>query len=55
MARKRSKVKTILILCVLGLAAFGGWTLWQKYSDDVNDAASKVSKRTKKVTKALSD
>jgi hypothetical protein len=53
--RKRGKVKTVLVLCVLGLAAFGGYVLWDKYNSDVRDTASEMSDKAQKVKKVLSD
>lgn len=53
--RKRGKIKTALILAVLGLASFGGYTLYNRYQSDVDSIAKKVQTKTKKVVKAVRD
>jgi len=56
MARKRRGVLgTILILSIISLAAFGGWTLWKmsKASDQVRSVARSIEKAEKAVGKAV--
>lgn len=53
--KKRNRTKTVLFICILSLAAFGSWVLWDKYGADMADTADKVSKRAEKVKEAFSD
>lgn len=51
MARKRtSRVGTILVLSIFTLAAYGGWTLYNK--KEVKNTMSKVEKSVKAAKKA---
>lgn len=62
--KKRSKIKTVLFLTLLGLAAFGGFTLWQRHgaaakrtavsaADGAKAAGKAAAKRYGKIKDAL--
>jgi hypothetical protein len=53
MAKKRSKIKTLLFLAVLGLAAWGAHNLWHNHSEDAKTAVEKTTKAVKAAKDSL--
>jgi len=53
-SKKRSKFKTVLFLSLLGLAAFGGFTLWQKHGSSAQRAISSAADSARSTGKAAS-
>jgi len=53
MARRKSWVRRIVVLSVIALACFGGYTLYQNNQKDVDGNYDKVSEKVKAVKKAL--
>ena len=53
MAKKRSKIKTFLILAVVGLAAWGVYNLWHNHSDHAKTAVEKTTKAVKAAKDSL--
>lgn len=49
MAKKRSKIRTGIIIGILALAAFGGWKLYETISGPAAETAQKVERAVKAV------
>lgn len=53
--RRKSWSKRIVILGVLALAAFGGWTLYKQNQQQVDSGVEKVTQKAKRVGEVLKD
>jgi predicted negative regulator of RcsB-dependent stress response len=53
MAKRRGKIKTVVMVCVLALAGFGGYTLWNSHKASAKAGISKANKAYKAAKKEL--
>jgi len=53
--RRSSWFKRIMVLSVLALAVFGGWTLYKQNQKQVDSTAQKVGAKAKRVGEALKE
>jgi len=49
--KRNSLVRRLIVVVVLGLATFGGWTLYGQHKSDVDDALNKVKAAGETLTK----
>ena len=53
MARRSGWFRRIIVFCIIVLACFGGYTLYQQNQEDVDSKYDKVSDKVKAVKKVL--
>lgn len=51
--RKNSLVKGLMILSIIGLAVFGGYSLYDQHRSDVSSVKIKTKKSLKKAGRAI--